>query len=169
VTDGDGVRPRESEYETTIRRNVRTHGWHVTAVAPRRETPPHERAPSFAYTVGVLTTLALPELIIFGLPPRLMGGLLGDLCQKLRNGERFEPGAPIGALLRDAFAQLHPEHPSHVPIYLRSACWFHRSADVPALQLFWPDRDGNLPWEPGAAASVRAAQPDLRRPAIAGP
>lgn len=46
-------------------------------------------------------------------------------------------------------------------VLLNLGIWFHRRADFPMSQLFWPDRHGAMPWEARASDWQRDQQPLL--------
>jgi hypothetical protein len=41
--------------------------------------------------------------------------------------------------------------------------WYYGHDQFPAVQLFWPGRNGKLPWEVAFDERYRAEQPDLSR------
>jgi len=158
VSSADEEAANDARILARMHDDVRDYGWHIIRI------PEDATGPGFAFSVGLLTTLGLPEVIVFGLPTGLMHRMLNGLGDQLRAGARFETGAPIPDLLEGAVCQLHPVHPSQLPEYFGSAIWFHQRRDFPALQLIWPGKqDGIFPWQPGADDGVRTRQPDLRQ------
>lgn len=144
------------EYEQGLLDNVRTHGWQVTCVRAGATEP------AFAYSIGFATTLARPEVIVFGLPADVMIAMINELGARARRGESFTPGQPIHDLLEgDYVCVLRAVHRSQIAGHLGSAVRFHAGRPFDVLQLCWPSVSRRFPWEAGVEDAVQAAQPDL--------
>src|SRR5436190_8693687 len=105
-------------------------------------------APGWAYTVG-LHRHRLPELIIIGgLAVDDQHGILNELAQRMRAGERFEAGDRESTLLVgfDAtFVEVADTSTEDFAVANRLQSGFR------ALQVVWPDHDNRFPWEDGHA------------------
>lgn len=75
---------------------------------------------------------------------------------------------PYGDLLEGHACTLRPVSPLWYGALVGRALWFYGGPRFPLLQLFWPDRQGVLPWEDGAADWLRAAQPLLYEDSASG-
>jgi hypothetical protein len=153
------------DYEQSIIDNVARYGWQCTKVFD-----PDGTEPGFAYSIGFWETLCAPELIMFGLDVEMMHELLWLMYHQLKEGAQLADGARWPGLLEGFDCISRPVHPSQLKIdYFNSALWYrhHRTGSeaLHAYQIFWPSAvDGLFPWEAGADAGVRDAQPLLYLP-----
>jgi hypothetical protein len=146
--------------EQKIIADVETHGWHVIRVFE------DGRSPEFAYTVGLWKSFRHPEIIIIGLPADTAHVILNDAGEAIRSGERFVPGMESNAFL-EGYPVAFREIPKHLQWpYLGFAYWFYEGADVPAVQLVYPDRESRWPWEQGVSEGFRAMQPVIADEAL---
>lgn len=142
--------------EQLIRDNIEQHGWHLVMIAEDDE------GPGFVYSVGMEMTLGTPEVIMFGLPSELMGHVINDIGDRIREGVKTPIGEAIEGLLEGALCQLKPVDRSHYAEYLGYARWFYSGDSFRVWQCFWPGKgDGLFPFEPAAHPDVRALQPNL--------
>ena len=143
--------------------DVKKHGWYAVFVATGEDEP------SFGYSVGFWESLDAPDVIIFGLPPKLTHSMLWELFRQLKLGQKLEDGGRWPDLIAGYDCVSRLVHPSQTPKYLLSAIWYrkHRlgSADIEAYQIFWPGKGAGLfPWEPECSDYVRESQPALYLP-----
>lgn len=137
--------------------DIAEYGWHVVIVMAEGDDP------GFAYSIGMKETLGHPEIIMFGLPGRLMGAVINDIGNSIRAGSPPIVGERVGELLEGADCILHPVDKSHYREYFGWALWYYQGDSFDALQCFWPGKlDGQFPWEPNSDEDVRSLQPDLR-------
>jgi len=116
---------------------IDTHGWAVQGV--KGETD----ADSWAYTVGLVERFGHPELVVTGISMKAASGLLNDVADRVRDGERFVPAETIDLGGVDVgFAAVHPAQFSRGLF----AMWFEHYRAVPqaglklsALQVVLPD------------------------------
>jgi hypothetical protein len=146
--------------DAEIARSDHKHGWHVISVS--------DRPPTFTYTCGLMTTLAHPELIVFGLDRRSAYDLLAPMVEELRKGRSYsEPIVHREVPGMDRPFVTRPVHPSQHEIYLGYAMGHCRYRGKPgslvALQVFWPDSYGAFPIDEGCDIRVRSSQPRLDR------
>ena len=109
--------------------------------------------PPYAYTKGLHAAYDHPELLIGGLRPEQRAALLELAAELVRNGERFRPGIESWKLARGYPARFRALDPA---VAVRAAA--ELGADVPVLQMFWPDRAGRFPWMDGSDPAVADAQ-----------
>src|SRR5262245_37046550 len=94
-----------------IAESIRKHGWHAISVT--------DRNPPFVYTCGLMVTFAHPELIIFGLNPKVAYSILAVVVEDLRSGKMFsEPGEYRGVVEEDWPILVRQVHPSQHERYL---------------------------------------------------
>jgi hypothetical protein len=129
--------------------SIARYGWAVQIVADR---------PLFAYTIG-LADKGLPEVIMFGLPPKVMHQFLNIVGLKFTK----EGVPPLDTDLLDLAerfpARLLPAPRAVADLYMHQARF--RNENYTAVQLVWPDKRGAWPWEPAYEAPA-SAQPILR-------
>ena len=121
------------EWLEAIYASVERNGWVVQCVESDR-TP-------YAYTIG-LHPRGLPELLVTGMPPQRATHVLNSVAQYLVDGGRPLPGERIcigDELLLDVVQVQHPD------AHLNFAVAFY-GAELQALQLVWPDEQGQRPW-----------------------
>lgn len=163
-----------TDYEKDIVRNVAEHGWFCVCVGVPASDPSNK--PSFAYSVGFWETLRKPELIVFGLPLKLMHSMLWEAFRQLKAGTAQMNDGERWSNLIDGFECIsRPVHQSQIRREtFNSALWYRRhqaggSDDLSAFQLFWPGKvNGRFPWEADSSESVRELQPQLYLPRSVG-
>jgi hypothetical protein len=138
--------PRHRAAEEKCIADVARYGLHVINV------PADERGPGFAYSVGLHRSFQHPEVIIVGLARDVMHGMLNDLADRVRQGERFEAGATSDEFL-EGYACTFRE--------VQGRLYVDDWQPFPALQLVYPDRERRWPWDPDASDAFRRQQPDL--------
>ncbi len=136
---------------------IRRVGWAVITI------PPHDEAPSFAYTVGLTATFRHPELMLVGFDPSGMRSLVNMAGGRVKSGIR------------------HGDWTSDDKIIVGETVWFRRVAardarkwallaghrygeDLVLLQMFLPDERGLFPWDAG----VKAAHAKIQGVLMAG-
>lgn len=143
---------------------IRRHGWQIHYIGGGSCSRPgcdggDDDGPSFAYTVG-LFGLAHPELLIFGVPPEIAGGVLNNLGERVRDGEALLPGRLI--TFEEWSHRIIPEVvPNPGDIVFRANEFYARPDEhsVPVLQLSYDDREGRFPWEDDYAAPEMQPRP----------
>jgi hypothetical protein len=153
-----------NEYERSLIRNVAEHGWHCTSVGSG------DGAPGFTYSVGLWESLCTPELIIFGLGPKLMHQMLWEMFRQLKAGATLNDGERWSGVIDGFDCISRPVHHSQISSdTLNSAIWYREyrtgQKHVDAYQLFWPSLQGHYPWERNCDPRLRECQPPLYLPA----
>jgi hypothetical protein len=146
-----------TEHERDVLRKLETSGWLVNKIAE------DEEGPGFAYSFGLYERYRHPEIIIFGLPPDIMHRLINDIGKQVASGKGYSDGDETRDLLEDYACVFRRVNPLRYKETLTWATWFYESSYFPALQLFWPDKAGQFPWDPGCSESCRRRQPDMCR------
>lgn len=120
-----------------------------------------EAQSSRAFTLGLWHTQKQPEIVVLGLPEELAERVLelviddvedGVFCAAEQKREGIVHGYPVwfGKVTTDQVRALLPEI-AHA----------YGSADVPVLQLVYPDKQGRWPWDADVRDGFRDAQPVL--------
>lgn len=133
-----------------------------------------ETAPSFMATYGWSVNFGLPEFIVCGHKTML------PEWRRIHNELIIATNAmPCIEDVQDWPIEFkgHPlisvkvDQSNVTDDWFRDALSYHRRAgmteDLPAHQLFWADREGNLPWDEGKfSVTLRWLQPPLYEPGI---
>lgn len=129
------------------------NGWAVQSVFPVQGQPVK---PGFSYTVG-LTPRDLPEVLVYGLPPKTATMILNSVARSMTEGTLFVAGRPYAELANMPvwFLDVDDLEPLAVARKLYT--------DVRAIQMVWPDPAGKYPWEDDFDQEMLAVQP------LAGP
>ncbi|MBI5087680.1 MAG: DUF4262 domain-containing protein [Actinobacteria bacterium] len=137
---------------------IETAGWALEPVPADLESDPP--TPPYAYTIGFPTTFGFPDILVFGLTPVAIRGLVDMVAGLLRGGTEIPVGVELVGLfdndLRCVFA---PVDLSTWGGLVEVATAWYRGVEHPMVQLLWPDRNGFLPTEPGFDRRVVNAQP----------
>jgi hypothetical protein len=137
---------------------IETSGWALEAVpADLGVDPP---TPPYAYTIGFPAGFGFPDIIVFGLTPVAVRGLVDMIAGLLRDGTEIPIGVELVGLfdndLRCVFA------PVDLDVWgglVEVATAWYRGAEQQLVQLLWPDRNGFLPTEAGFDRRRVHAQP----------
>ena len=140
-----------------IHADVRRFGWHGVRVKGR------SGGAGYLFTVGLWQTYRHPEILLFA-PEEDPSGMLKPLqkvCQAVSEDTVFSAEQAHPRLFDDFPGVFGEVDPTWYGEYFGAARAFYGDESFPALQLFWPDRQGLFPWEDSCAAPVRAWQPLL--------
>ena len=159
VPSGDDIFPdRDMAHRDKVAWMVDQHGWAFEPVPAHPELDPP--IPGYAYTVGLESAFAFPEIVIFGLTPVAARGLAGLMVDLLRGGTEIPVGPLFQGLLdNDLRSALLPvDMEEYGELFVVATDWYER-APYRVAQLAWPDRNGWLPWESGFDHRLLMAQP----------
>lgn len=151
----------QDEIERRVREDIERFGWHVALVPGEGETP------GWAWTLGLFERFAHPELAIFGMPLEEMHRVLNLLGLRVKRGLRLADGARIAGIFEAYALALRQVDVRWVDPFFGNVAWHYRRADVPLLQVLWPDAQGRFPWEPDFDPAWRREQPLLFESAAA--
>jgi hypothetical protein len=176
MRDSAALRAYEDRERSMISGHIRTHGVHLTYVAPdlkgecaccrelgeatpdggdsvaeqldgAGDLPPRLHQP-FCYTTG-LYGIGHPELVLLGLPQDLSMALLNKVAHRVTG--HHQDLVP-GQLVPDLVPLVLPEEiPNPGMVVFQANNYYQRplSASVPALQVTWADSEGRFPWDEG--------------------
>ena len=145
-------------YAEIIMGHIGRVGWAVQGI------PGDEQCPSWAYSIGLRHTYGVPELALFGLSLPNMAAIINEIGRLISDGTTVAAGDQIDGVSPCTFT-IRPVHDSW-----RAASLFTTSDTIygylrpSCLQVFWPDRQGILPWEPEFEPSFDGLQPLLWLP-----
>jgi hypothetical protein len=150
-------RPPEpgDDHDRKLLADVERHGWHVIVVEE------DEEGPAFAYSIGLHYTFGHPEVILFGLPVRVMHQIINGVGEQVRASKRLGHLDESGDVLDGFNVCFRTVEQRHYREYLGYAGWFYRGDDFPALQCVWPDSRHRYPWHPEAGSDFLRRQPVL--------
>lgn len=137
-----------------IRRQVEAEGCHVELVTDDGGEV------VCAHTIGLARGGRHPELVVFGLDAEQSLAIFDAVLDEIEAGRVFAAGEEVQGLLQRYPVALREVAQQNRAIFERAVA-FHGSADFPMLQVFWPDKQGRFPWDPGVHEAVRADQPSL--------
>lgn len=125
-----------------IAADIERVGWSAIGVFPTESEP--VEMPRFTYTVGFREHDEHPEMIVLGLGFEIAHAVLATLYERVAAGERFGDGEAVSEILRgyDARLKAVDEHPCNL------ARRYYDLAELPVLQVEWPDKDGHFPDDP---------------------
>jgi hypothetical protein len=115
-------------------------------------------AESWSYTTGVYDNCGKPELIVVGLPRQVAGSALNEAVARLRKGVDLSVGRHDD-IIGNVQVEFRPVDPRWLHRVMLRTSWFYEGADVPALQLIFPDLQNRFP--PEAGFDKRFDQPIL--------
>ncbi len=131
-------------------------GWHIVMVEG-------EDSPGFLYTIGLWQSYRHPELLVVasGREAGGMAGRIASLGQRVAAGESFTSGAPIERAFGEHQGAAKEIQKTWYPNYLGIAGAVYEDFEFPAMQVFWPDREGLFPWQAQADPELFRFQPLL--------
>ena len=137
---------------------IETNGWALEPVSPRADIDPPR--PAYAYTIGVPALVGFPDIALFGLTPSAANGLIGLVVDALRGGTEIPLGVELLGLLDNELRCLFaPIDTLEFGDFFGTAAAWYRGDDYSMVQMYYPDRNGFMPYETGFEQRLRLAQP----------
>ncbi|GEM_PF-3501939 len=137
-------------YSLSIRAKVDEFGWTAVAVDDK---------PPFCYTVGLWRLLDHPEILVAGLPDETAKWILDRAVAMIKGtGRPLLAGTTIGGVMDDFPVAIRTIDAPRLSD-LGFAADLYGGVVYTALQIVWPDRAKQFPWDPGASADFRRVQP----------
>lgn len=131
---------------------IEQHGCQIISVSADDVTP------TFSYTTGVYDNCGKPEIIAVGLVQKTAHAALNEAVRRLRGGVDLLQGRHAD-IIGNVDVEFRPIDPKWLHQVMLRTDWFYERADVPVLQLIYPDLENRFPYEVGF--EERFAQPDL--------
>ena len=142
----------DEEAEENIKRIVDEYGWFVA------KFPATDYLPSFCYTIGLWKTFKHPELISFGLTTETLGSILNIAGDLVKAGETIDANTESDLFFENSNAYLLEVDPRNINDYFGYGLWYNQG-NFPAIQIVWPDREGNYPWNEDFSEEFEFRQP----------
>jgi len=99
--------------------------------------------PSFSYSTGVFDNCGKPELIAVGLKSGTAHHAINEAVRLMRSGVDLTKGRHRD-LVGDVEVEFRPVHPRWMHHIMLRTDWFYDGADVPVLQLVYPDLENRF-------------------------
>ncbi len=134
---------------------IRKDGWYPLHVAPQGS------AQGFSYSLGFYANYGQAEVVVVGLPPMVAQEFLDILAQRvIEAAPPFEMYKGYDGIAEGSKIAFVPVAMRHFPDHFDYGGWFYQSlgADVPFVQMVWPDDKGKFPWEKGYNPAYHDAQ-----------
>lgn len=118
---------------------------------------------SWSYSSGLYYHYQHPKIILFNEPTDLQQSMIKTIGDRVKAGEKFEPGKVYSDIIGNFDVQFRPVHSSHYWDWVNFACWFYDDDETsfPLLQCFYPDMSGRFPREHGCEQWAIDQQPLL--------
>lgn len=143
--------------EDKFQSNIEKYGWTVILIEAT------DYLPSFAYTTGLWKNYQHPELICFGLSVKTLHGILNDAGELIKAGQTLQTDYTYTDFFEENKTEFIPVDGRNIADYFGTAIGFYQTADFPAMQLIWTDRDDKFPWETDYEEEFKFKQPLLDR------
>ena len=114
--------------------------------------------PGFAYSIGLTRTCGQPELISFGLDPKLMHWMINEIASRYAHGAVLRTGERVAGLIEGHDCEVRTMGRARYREYLGYARWFYAGDDFDVFQIVWPDTSNRFPWHAGFAARDQQPQ-----------
>jgi hypothetical protein len=148
----------DTEAKQTILDNIEKYGCHLALLEADNYLP------AFVYSIGLFKKFGHPELICFGLKTDVMASIINHAADLIKNGEALTPNKEYSSFLEGYNIQFLKVDKDYYQNYVGYAGWFYDSTfDFPLLQLVWPDKEHNFPWDKEFNADWIFKQPLLDR------
>lgn len=144
-------------FQAKVERDMRDYGISVIGVARSSDSP------TFTYSVGFFQ-IDSPEVIIFGLDPRIATTLLNDLYSKVVEGKIKPRDWLVDTTLANLPVTFRRADPDVIDEWMTAAfAWSRKKTrrDPECLVMVWPDREGKFPWDPGFDTKFEGVQPQV--------
>lgn len=136
-------RKTKGEIIERLRVGIEERGYDFQFVLPGEDSPP------YIYTVGLSETFHHPEIYLVGLPPEHAAPLIDDIVVRIAAGERFDQPTYVEDLIQFDMP-VRPMTDATVAEHAGTG-WEVLGGPFKAVQLFYPDKSGFVPWEPECA------------------
>ena len=138
-------------------RYIEEEGVSILSVAPLADSSDVTR---WTYTIGFWQQYRHPEVIIFGLGPRLGASLLNHINEILKaGGRRFDGGTSADDILEGFKCYFEAIPADRYGEYLLGNSWFYGDNEFPAVQMIWPTPSQVYPWAAEADVCLSRDQP----------
>jgi len=130
----------EMTYQQIIQ-DIEIYGCHLGFVEPDKCSA------GYVYTVGLYKSFGHPEIVCFGLKTEVLGIIISNVKDLIIQEQHLIPNKLYGDFLDGYDMQFINVDKEHYPVYLSEMVSYYNSSDFPVLQLIWPDKQSNFPWD----------------------
>jgi hypothetical protein len=101
----------------------------------------------WSYSTGLFYHYKHPEIVISNQLSDLRHSMINSIGNRVKAGEKFEPGKGYADIIGNFDVQFRPMHASHYWDWLNFACWFYDNdpKSFPVLQSFIRTCKANTP------------------------
>jgi hypothetical protein len=145
----------EDDPDRKLVRDIDEYGWHVLHITAESGLP------GWSFSVGLFQTFGHPEVIVFGLPPKLSQGVINGLGSRIKAGNRLVADQEYADILANVRCMFRSVQRSWYKWLLGYARWYYEGDGFPVLQCIWPDKQQHYPWEAAFKAEWACLQPFL--------
>ena len=103
--------------------------------------------PAFSYSIGLSETWAHPEILTMGLSPEMNAGNIVECAAKIKGGNTIATNIDNHDFLSGFPVQFINVLPEHFPFYFGFGLNYYGDQNFEAMQLVWPDKQSNWPWD----------------------
>jgi hypothetical protein len=133
--------------------DVAEHGWMCVHLRAEGHEGP------YSYTVGLFRTYSHPELAVFGLSGEVAHQVLNNAVALIQQGHALDPSQPVSGLVEDCSCLLASVPVMELQRYFGICRSYYEGDRFAMLQIIWPTRQGQFPWDASSTAGFRAMQP----------
>ena len=138
--------------------NIAEYGCHVALIEQTAYLP------GFVYSIGLYYKFKQPEIICFGLKTSVMHAIINHACELIQSGVQIKINHLYKGFLEGFPIQFISVNKEYYQNYVGYAGWFYdMTFDFPLLQVIWPDKENNFPWEGNFNPQWKFKQPLLDR------
>ncbi|MBE7367162.1 DUF4262 domain-containing protein [Ramlibacter pallidus] len=154
------TRAQRAAHENHIGSSIAEYGCFVLSVFD----PDGDEAP-FSYSVGIAMDSGHPEVIVFGLSPKLGAWVVNEYNRQVRAGKKFRPGVAYRGFLEGFPVYVEPASPRKAANFMFACNRLYGDFGYPVVQVVIPSTAGAWPWEKAAPRAFRRIQPLICQPA----
>ena len=148
------------KYEEKAIADIEKHGVHILNVFD-----PDGKNPKFNYSVGFWHSFQHPEILIYGLDGDVSTRIINGIADKCRNGDAFPSQGTVSSDYIQGFDVCFVDVPkTEYKEHFGWARWLYSGDSFPVLQLIYPDKNDNWPWNENVHDDFKWFQPVLGGP-----
>lgn len=117
--------------------------------------------PKFSYSIGIQKTQGNPDLIIFGLDPKISMFVINEYYRRISSGERFAQGTLYSGFLERYDVCFIEVDQRFIGEYFGWGVWYYKNVDFQPWQVIWPSTKGKWPWDSDRTEYYDWCQPVL--------
>ncbi len=135
--------------EQKILKDIKEYGWHVIHVLE------NEEGQKYSYTIGLAETFGHSEIAISGLPPDTCKMIFSEIVESIKSKTTFTEDIEYDNILDGYNCIFKIIDTKKFSELFGKAEWYYKTSKYSVLQLFYPDKQNNFPWNENYAMSVQ--------------